>query len=113
MVENDSGNAEVIEMILIEENHNVLTIQQSYLLDLTVAKFLPDLIIMDILLDNQDGRLLSNNLKMQRRTCHIPIMLITAMMEAQAKSIECYADCLMLKPFDYSVLIKKIKSMIH
>lgn len=55
VVENDLGNAEVIQMILIEEQHEVITIQRANLLAVTILGFLPELIIMDILLDNVDG----------------------------------------------------------
>ncbi|GAA3956488.1 hypothetical protein GCM10022246_08020 [Pedobacter ginsengiterrae] len=113
VVENDLGNAEVIELILLEESYEVITIQQSNLLEAIIEGFSPELIIMDILLDNADGRILSNILKMQHKTCHIPILLITAMMESQALLVNCEADDLMLKPFDYMVLMRKIKTMLN
>lgn len=113
VVENDLGNAEVIEMILTYRDHDVITIQQTDKLAITVAQFLPELIIMDIILENQDGRILCNELKMQEHTSHIPIMLITAMTESQARSIKCYADHLMLKPFDCDVLTTEINSMLY
>lgn len=113
MVENDYGNADVIELILLEEHHEVITITESCLLAQTITLFSPQLIIMDILLNSDDGRLLCNNLKAQQATRHIPVLLITAMMESQARSVECQADFLMLKPFDYSVLTSKISHMIN
>lgn len=113
VVENDLSNAEVIELILRQDDHEVISIQQSHLLDRTIEKFIPDLIIMDIILDNQDGRILCNNLKTQTATRHIPIMLITAMIESQAREVKCQADHLMLKPFDYLVLTNKINAMIN
>lgn len=113
VVENDLGNAEVIQMILTEERHEVITIQRSALLGVTIEGFSPQLIIMDILLDDDDGRVLSNKLKMHDRTSNIPILLITAMTESQALLIKCKADHLMLKPFDYAILTNKISSMIN
>ncbi|QPH38592.1 response regulator [Pedobacter endophyticus] len=113
VLENDVGNAEVIELILREERHEVLNIQCTNLLAGAIDKFLPQLIIMDILLDNADGRVLCNNLKSDSKTSQIPILLITAMMESHALLITSRADCLMLKPFDYSLLTRKVNEMIN
>lgn len=113
VVENDSGNADVLELILLEEHHEVLMLKKSNLLEIMIIMFAPELIIMDILLDNEDGRIICNSLKSQHATCHIPVLLITAMMESQARSVECKADFLMLKPFDYSVLTAKVSYMVN
>ena len=113
VVENDFGNVEVIRLILQEEQHEVITIQQSGLLAHTIGMFAPELIIMDIVLDNADGRLLCNNLISQTATSHIPVLLITAMMESNARSVACFADHLMFKPFDYSTFSNRVSFMIN
>ena len=113
VVENDLSNAEVLEDILQEEKHEVITIRKTNSISKTIESFRPELIIMDILLDNEDGRFLCNRLKQNMNTKHIPILMITAMLESYARSIECSADYLMLKPFDYSILIAQINAMIH
>lgn len=113
VVENDADNAEVITLILLAENHEVISLQQTNLLSEVLSSFLPELIIMDILLDNSDGRILCNNIKINSKTRHIPILLITAMLASQAAAVPNLADYLMFKPFDYLAFTKKVYSMIN
>lgn len=112
VVENDLSNAEVIQLILEDQSYEVACINDGEYLNKAIHDFEPDLILMDILLNTGDGRLLCNALKKDRNTSHIPIMLITAMLEYQANSIVSNADAIMFKPFEYYKLSEKISSMI-
>lgn len=113
VVDNDDGNADVMSLILKTEKHEVVTLSGSCLLSSTIANFSPQLIVMDILLDDSDGRVLSNLIKADLSTMHIPILLITAMLESGALAIKCDAEQLMFKPFDYSVFTRKVEEMIQ
>lgn len=113
VVEDDLSNAEVIQMILEDQNFEVESICQADKLNATIKSFQPDLIVMDILLYNHDGRILCNSLKSNIQTMDIPILLITAMLESKANEMINLADALMFKPFDYRVLSRKVRELIH
>ena len=112
VVDDDVSNAEAITLVL--ENHNfvVESIHKSDLLNPTIKSFQPDLILMDIILDTNDGRELCNQLKKNNLTKGIPVMLITAMLESQVDQIPCNADAIMFKPFDYNKLGRNVKDLL-
>lgn len=112
LVENDFGNAEVIQLILEDQCIQVKCIHETAVLDEMISTFAPDLILMDILLDNCDGRVLCNALKANPATLHIPVLLITAMLESEAYAVKNKADAMMFKPFEYDKLSEKISDLI-
>ncbi len=113
VVDDDLSNAEVIQMVLESEGFQVERICHSDQIDPSITSFCPDLVLMDILLDADDGRNICNNLKSDRSTRHIPVMLITAMLESQVDNITCDADAIMFKPFEYTVLVNKVRKVLH
>ncbi|WP_029283655.1 PleD family two-component system response regulator [Pedobacter sp. R20-19] len=112
VVENDLSNAEVIQLILEDQYYEVACINEADLLIDTIQTFGPDLILMDIILNTCDGRDLCNALKENKLTKHIPILLITAMLESQAYAVVNKADAIMFKPFEYHKLKQQISNML-
>ena len=74
----------------------------------------PQLIVSDISMPHMDGIQLSRKLKADKRTCHIPIVLLTALTgEAQqVQGLETGANDYITKPFNFEVLHAKIKSLL-
>jgi len=112
VLENDAGNANVLHLELTEQLHQVKTISDAALLEETIDQFHPELIVMDILLDQCDGRQLCFDLKRSVKTAHISILLITAMLESQIYTVPIVADKVMLKPFDYDELARTVNSLL-
>ncbi|MEH3114203.1 response regulator [Pedobacter terrae] len=113
VVDDDLSNAEVIQLVLENEGFEVERICHSIQLEPSIAQFCPDLVLMDILLDAHDGRDICNDLKADQSTSHIPVMLITAMLESQVGTIVCDADAIMFKPFEYTVLVNKVRKVLR
>lgn len=72
-------------MILEQENHVVKHLPDCDLMSPCIQFFSPDIIFMDILVGQNDGRVLCNMLKEDKLTKDIPVVLITAMLETQAR----------------------------
>lgn len=75
---------------------------------------IPDLIISDIMMPVQDGIYLSNSLKIDERTSHIPIVLLTAKSaeEDELAGLKTGADAYMIKPFKEEKLRVVIEKLI-
>lgn len=75
----------------------------------------PQLILTDISMPEMDGIELVNKLKSDKRTCHIPVILLTAMtgQEQQLKGLETGANDYITKPFNLEVLNAKIRNLLH
>ena len=78
-------------------------------------EMIPDIIISDIMMPKVDGKELCQTLKLDERTSHIPIILLTAKIEEQAQheGLELGADDYVLKPFKSKLLQTRVKNMVH
>ncbi len=75
---------------------------------------LPNLIVLDIIMDEMSGLEVCKKLKSEERTGHIPIIFLTAAHDALKKSAyEAGADDFMGKPFEGAILRSKIKRLIN
>jgi len=75
----------------------------------------PQLIVSDISMPEVNGIDMVNKLKADRRTSHIPVILLTALadQQQQIKGLETGANDYITKPFDFEVLSAKIKSLLE
>ena len=76
---------------------------------------LPDIIVSDIVMPEMDGLTLCRILKTNEKTCHIPIILLTAKtsMEQQIEGLEMGADAYIPKPFNLKYLETQIDKLIQ
>jgi YesN/AraC family two-component response regulator len=79
-----------------------------------ILEHIPDLIISDVMLPQMDGYALTNKVKNDFRTSHIPVILLTAkgQMENQIEGTKAGADAYIIKPFNQQLLEERIKSML-
>ncbi len=76
---------------------------------------LPDLIVSDVMMPEMDGYKLTDTLKKDSLTSHIPIILLTAKAsdEAKIEGLETGADAYMPKPFNATELKVRTKKLIE
>lgn len=79
-----------------------------------VEKELPDIIISDVMMPKKDGLELTQILKTNPQTSHIPIILLTAKttIEDKLSGIELGADDYITKPFNAQYLDARIQNII-
>ncbi|MDF2191264.1 hybrid sensor histidine kinase/response regulator transcription factor [Paraflavitalea sp. CAU 1676] len=75
----------------------------------------PQLIISDISMPKVNGIEMVNKLKADKRTSHIPIILLTALndQQQQVNGLATGANDYITKPFDFEVLQAKIRSLLE
>ncbi|NII29301.1 response regulator [Pseudoflavitalea sp. X16] len=75
----------------------------------------PQLIVSDITMPEMDGIGLVQKLKADKRTSHIPVILLTALTaeEQQITGLETGANDYITKPFNFEVLNAKIKNLLQ
>lgn len=74
-----------------------------------VDKHKPDLIILDVKLEGEDGRTICKNLKEHPSYKHLPIIMISAHPNVAQSALSAGADEFIAKPFD----IKDLENRIH
>lgn len=78
-------------------------------------QFIPDLIICDIMMPGKDGYQVCHELKNDEKTCHVPIVLLTAKAEQKDKitGLESRADAYIIKPFDTKEFLIQVQNLIE
>ncbi len=103
-----------IESILNKE-YNVIWENNSTEALNHINKYLPDLIISDVMMPELDGFELCRQVKCDLRFSHIPLILLTAKVgiENQVTGYDKGADDYILKPFEGEILKARIKNLIR
>jgi CheY-like chemotaxis protein len=75
----------------------------------------PDLIVSDVMMPNKNGFELCEQVKSTWETSHIPVILLTALTDKarQLQGLGLGADDYLTKPFDMSLLVQKIRTIIR
>ncbi|MBP5213930.1 MAG: response regulator [Bacteroidales bacterium] len=78
-------------------------------------ELMPDLIVCDVMMPGMDGFEVTRQLRKDFQTCHIPIILLTALgsAEKQVEGIESGADAYISKPFSFRFLLARIVRLIE
>jgi len=114
IVEDEAALAETLAYNIREEGHEVVLASDGLQgLDLARAQH-PDLVILDLMLPKMDGFKVCRLLKFDERFKRIPIIIFSARSQQEdvALARETGAECYMVKPFDGSALLERIKELI-
>ncbi len=76
---------------------------------------LPDLILLDVMLPDEDGLSIVKKLRLRQDTVMIPIIMVTAKTSEidKVKGLDIGADDYMTKPFGVMELISRVKAMLR
>ena len=93
---------------VIEANDGVEGIKQA-------KKFIPDLIVSDVMMPEKDGFELTDEVKQDELTSHIPIILLTGKTASEARiaGLRTGADAYLTKPFNTEELMIRIEKLIE
>jgi DNA-binding response OmpR family regulator/anti-sigma regulatory factor (Ser/Thr protein kinase) len=78
-------------------------------------KYIPDIIITDVMMPKVDGLEVCRRLKKNIKTCHIPVVMLTArntLMQKQ-EGYEVGADSYVTKPFSFTLLKSRVKNLMQ
>src|SRR5690606_13112169 len=77
-------------------------------------KYIPDVVITDIIMPNMDGIEFCSLLKKDFKTSHIPVLMLTAkaMTEDWVEGFEAGADLYLNKAFEMKIMRSQIKQLI-
>lgn len=109
IIEDDLGIVEVTKIILEEAGFEVLAIDNPKNIKELITKNMPDLMLMDIWIADQNGADLVRFFKSSPKTNNIPIIMVSAKQDAKKIADICGADDFLAKPFDIQELVDIVK----
>jgi DNA-binding response OmpR family regulator len=114
-VDDNDDILEVIKFVLEDFGYTVDTLSDGQYLFEKIKEHTPDLILLDIMLGNMDGRDLCKHIKEREETHKIPVIMISASHTvASTLSYESGApDDFLAKPFDIYVLVNKVERQLN
>ena len=130
VIEDDTVEGSLSDKIvlIVEDNPDLSNHMRSLLKDEYTVKqsangrlgiddaqeIIPDIIVSDLMMPEVDGVELSNTLKSNEKTSHIPIILLTAKADRNTKldSLKTGADDFLTKPFDNEEFKVRIQNLV-
>jgi DNA-binding response OmpR family regulator len=113
VVDDDQDILQVVKIVLSMNDFEVTTISRGEEIEAAIKTFTPDLILLDVALGSVDGRDICKTLKISHETQHIPVILFSAHYDLANNIQECMANDFVIKPFDTSYLVDKIRKNIN
>ena len=113
IIEDNHAILDVITLILQSEAYKVTGLNKSADMMRNIDAFKPDLMILDIMLPDADGRELLSQIRTNQKTANIPVLMISAKYTAEnIKHGEYKPNGFLAKPFDIDDLLDKIEGIL-
>lgn len=111
VVEDNYDIGFVLELFLNEEGFAVKLLPTAKAFNNALENELPDLFLLDVMLPDGNGIELCHQLKNDPRCKYLPILIMSAQANEDA-AMDCEAEAFIAKPFDLSILLRKIKQYL-
>ncbi|WP_157669659.1 two-component system response regulator [Chitinibacter sp. GC72] len=111
IVDDEPNNLQVLRQILRSHFQLYFTTDGQKALE-AASRYLPDLILLDIMMPEMDGYEVCSRLKQQKETREIPVIFITAMCEYEdeARGFDVGAVDYIQKPISGPVVLRRIQT---
>lgn len=115
LVIDDNTDIRQYERTLLQDEYIVLEAADGKEGLAVALKEVPDLVICDVMMPVMDGLELTEQLKTNMATSHIPVIMLTAknLEEHRAEGYEHGADSYITKPFHSKVLLARIENLLR
>ena len=115
VVEDDKNISEIEGYALKNAGHNVVECSNGKEFHKAVQERIPDLILLDIMLPDEDGLEILTKLRSSPETRRIPVIMVTAKSSEidKVKGLDMGADDYLTKPFGVMELISRVKALLR
>ncbi len=115
IVDDDWLNCEVLEAYLESAGYVVLSAHDGARAFAVISETPVDLVLLDVRMPGMDGYEVCAKLKRSPVTRRIPVIMVTALEQEgdKLRAVEAGADGFVTKPFDFPLLLSRIKSLLH
>lgn len=112
VVDDDASILDALCVTLGASNYEVRGVSEGGEVYGAADVFKPDLVILDIQISAWDGRVVCKKLKSTQETRSIPVLMISAQVDAASSVLAVGADDFLAKPFDFQTLVTKVERLL-
>lgn len=112
IVEDDENVRETMELLLSHNGYTVFTCDTGKDIFGTVEKTAPDLILLDVLLGDMDGRDICKAVKTHPKTEHIPVIIVSSVYNIFNIILDEKANDVIPKPFTEDILLSRVQRQL-
>ena len=115
IVEDDPSIREIEKMALKNSNHMVMAFDRASAFYEKLGEIIPDLVLLDVMLPDEDGYKIVRRLRSDSRTRRIPVIMITAKTSEMdmVKGLDDGADDYIKKPFSVMELLSRVRALLR
>lgn len=115
IVEDDTDIREMESYALKNSGLEVESLSNGAALNEALKKRLPDLILLDIMLPDEDGLSILKRLRAEKETKELPIIMVTAKTTEldKVRGLDMGADDYLTKPFGIMELVSRVKALLR
>jgi two-component system cell cycle response regulator len=115
VVDDMLANLRLMEAKLSAEYYEVATASHGEEALTLAARWLPDLVLLDVMMPGMDGYEVCAALKARAETEHVPVVMLTALGDADARvrGLEVGADDFLTKPVEDGTLFARVRSLVR
>lgn len=112
IIDDDAGISEMLKTLLEFNGYEIVTSDKPLQAKETIQKYRPDLILLDVRLLGVDGTEVCANLKKDKATANVPVLMMSALSGADKTCEQAGADGFVAKPFEMEDLLEKIRDIL-
>ena len=113
VIDDDSDILEILGLLLTGEGYEVKTLIHGDSVFESIRDFQPDLILLDVMLAGMDGRAICKDIKENKLTYSIPVILISGTHDLKhLLHLPGAPNDFIAKPFDIAILLDGIERQL-
>ena len=115
IVDDDRQNRRLLEVMLTARHYRIQTAESGQEALSLIAIQPPDLILLDVMMPGMDGNEVASRLKLNPVTKNIPIIMVTALNNHEARMIALRAGAadFLTKPVDHAELSVRVRNLLR
>lgn len=112
VIEDEDNVRETLDLLLTNAGFTVRSSATGTEIFNTITEFNPDVILLDVMLEDLDGRDICRAIKENPNSSHIPVIMLSGVPDVYNAIADVGANDVVSKPFDETTLINRIERQL-